>query len=74
MGSRPLETADLVLQGEVFKDQIPALTAPSSLFSKPCQERPHRSDLIRIYTAVDIDSPDQVLRNHRAIGHRAQAG
>ena len=49
MGSRPLENADLVLQGEVFKDQIPALPAPSSPFSKPCHERPHRSDLIRIY-------------------------
>ena len=47
MGSRPLENADLVLQGEVFKDQIPALAAPYSPFSKPCQERPHRSDLIR---------------------------
>ncbi len=42
MGSRSLENADLVLQGEVFKDQIPALTAPFSPFSKPCPECPHR--------------------------------
>ncbi len=42
-GPGPLQNADLVLQGEVFKDQIPALAAPFSPFSKPCQERPHHA-------------------------------
>ncbi len=41
-GSGPLQNADLVLQGEVFKDQIPALTAPFSPSLKPCRECPHR--------------------------------
>ena len=34
---------DLCLQGEVFKDQIPALAASSSPSSKPCQKHPHPS-------------------------------